>query len=862
MSVLRKVKTAFLAESFLARFLKTLIVPLGLALLSGQVIAAIAEARWIAPGWPYFHGYAKNVEVLAITGGLLAGAASLLLSRKTTIYLLLLPVGIIGVGVTVYRYQGPYVVIASSVGFPLLMAALLLAFWNEKPSQTEDKPKTSPWRTHALCITLLVISTFFFSQRHYKVIDTFHMGQKLIAALDLLNGGIPFETLYHPHGLHNSGLTALWVAVTGKVGTSPLALSYATQAAVGAVALYLLSFRVLASVPVAFGATATAALLGLTTPIEQQNLIWALHYWFFIILGFFILTSGIRFRTLLAGVVLGLGHIWRVDLAVFGFIAIIGLLAYMDFVAYPKGRSTFRAKLITFLGNGASVAAGAGTILLLSYVALGWPNLSWYKIVFRTLPLYHIEASGLPFPTVNAIDPKAKAELTAVAYRTLVFTLILVLLALNVALGYRSRSGQVKPGSKAPRGRKNAEVLVFIGLLAACSLRTILGRSDIPHITFLNPFLVVGSLFLIAALARARFKWSALTTTAVVALMVVFINARKIEAGLPQLDSPWDRTAAAWRNFREHVSENPPAGQCDDQMYTPWEVRLPGVRALIEATCEVEQQLSKSGIKMLLTDHSAPWYYVRFGSLPPPTRYSYMAWAYTPNQQWEFIEDLRRSKTQALLKVRNFKAQQSNSGVPNGITIPIVEAYLQERRKGVKPIRTGIGDLYIYDNPKYGLDPPPDEPFSPVPMPQAAKHINFVVDSLVSAPSGFLTGHGWAVERGSDWARSHPVDRLFLFSGANLVGELNYGLPRPDVARHLHNKSLVPVGFTLDLFVPPSDIDGRGLGVRALLSDGRVVDFMLDTSKLRRLPKLTGQEWDHLPTAVLEAKRLARDFRP
>jgi hypothetical protein len=295
-------------------------------------------------------------------------------------------------------------------------------------------------------------------------------------------------------------------------------------------------------------------------------------------------------------------------------------------------------------------------------------------------------------------------------------------------------------------------------------------------------------------------------------------------------------------------------------MYTRSEARIPKIRALIEATCEVETILRKHGVNRLIIDHSAAWYYVRFGVLSKPTKFYNLVNAITPKLQRQLIEELRQNHTQALLKVQGFKALGDIDGVPNGIMIPIVEAYLKERRKGIKPIRTGIGDLYIFDNPHYRLKPPPAMPFSPLILDQARKKIRFVVDSLVSAPSGFLIARGWAFEWRGKRANSRPLKRLFLYSDDALVGELSYRSARPDVAQAFQNESLNQVGWGLDLVVPSSDIDSRALGIRALLSDGGFVDFKLDTSKLRKLPRLHGQEWSSLPREVLEAKRMAQAF--
>src|SRR5205807_2513078 len=91
-------------------------------------------------------------------------------------------------------------------------------------------------------------------------IDVFHHGEVLASALDLLQGGQPFKTFIWPHGLHDTGLAALWILVTGKIGTSPVALARATCRALGIVSTYCLARRLLGSRAEALVACAALAL--------------------------------------------------------------------------------------------------------------------------------------------------------------------------------------------------------------------------------------------------------------------------------------------------------------------------------------------------------------------------------------------------------------------------------------------------------------------------------------------------------------------------------------------------------------------------------------------------------------------------
>ena len=48
----------------------------------------------------------------------------------------------------------------------------------------------------------------------------------------------PFVTFQWPHGATDTGVAALWMLVTGKSGSSPMALAIATNIALGVATLY------------------------------------------------------------------------------------------------------------------------------------------------------------------------------------------------------------------------------------------------------------------------------------------------------------------------------------------------------------------------------------------------------------------------------------------------------------------------------------------------------------------------------------------------------------------------------------------------------------------------------------------------
>ena len=59
-----------------------LLVPLGVAIAVGLVVAHLVPPRWTAGGLVYVLGYPKNVELSAVSAGLVAGALSAGLSGR------------------------------------------------------------------------------------------------------------------------------------------------------------------------------------------------------------------------------------------------------------------------------------------------------------------------------------------------------------------------------------------------------------------------------------------------------------------------------------------------------------------------------------------------------------------------------------------------------------------------------------------------------------------------------------------------------------------------------------------------------------------------------------------------------------
>ncbi len=287
-------------------------------------------------------------------------------------------------------------------------------------------------------------------------------------------------------------------------------------------------------------------------------------------------------------------------------------------------------------------------------------------------------------------------------------------------------------------------------------------------------------------------------------------------------------------------------GECADRFFTPTEATRDRNRRFIAATCAVEGQLRAHHVTNLVITHSAPWYYVRFG-LRPPTRYFALARAYTPAEQRELVGDLRARRPEALLRVRDFEAL-GRFDIPDAVRVPIVDAYLRERRRGVAPQATPLGDLYYWNDPP-ATSPPRSSPKDPVVAPTVA----ITVERATYQPmTGLLFAEGWA----ADSSQQAPLRALTSAVDPELES-LEYGISRPDLATHCGFEAWSPCGFEYAALLDPQAADvllGRRLvEVQAVLADGRTSRSEMPLAGLRVLGNLAGPEWRDLAREVEDA---------
>lgn len=812
-------------------------VPFGVALAVGVAVALVVPPHWRAGGLPYALGHAKNVEHAAVTAAILAAAASAWILEARRGWRLLGCLAACGFGLLAFHVDPRVLLVAApQLAVTLLLSVALrpLQGKNEghRPDVVPPADRDLPAPAVAVALAVLATMTFVLSLRPLEI-DVYHHGEVLASAVDLLRGGRPFETFLWPHGLHDTGLTALWIALTGKVGTSPIALAQATCRALGVVSAFAVAWRLFGSRRWALAASAGlvfALLVRGNAPAPAATL-YQLGVLVFVSLGFAVLL-GPRTEPL-AGALFGLAYLFRLETGVYAVLAALAFLASRQLFAPGVSRGEAARR---FGSSIVRLLTGVAATLLLFRLVLGWPGSAWLSYTLLDLPRYHRDSSGLPFPwPLRGAGPGLPLSAVGLGLGALAFALLLVI--------------------EAARRRTSAP-LWFWAVFAALATHSTLDRSDEGHLLQWHALPVLAVVLVGAINVRERLGWSVPRMS-----LVVFLALGWIDIG--SLTVPWPSRARALLTIAElrpaftllveHFRPNPSVGRCEDAFFTPTEAREGSNPRFIDATCEVEGLLRAHGVTELVIVHSAPWYYVRFG-LPVPTRYFTLARAYTPERQRALIEDLRARRPQAMLRVRGF-AGLERLDVPDAVRVPVVDAYLRERRLGVTPTLTPIGDFYFWNEP-------PGRLATSRPAAEAVDSgLGIAVERAFYAPSsGLFLAEGWA----ADVSRQEPLRSVTPASGGRPSGDawasLEYGRLRPDLADDCGPENGSPCGLDYTALIAPEAMAAareRGLiNLTATTADGATAPLELSLAKLRLLGELSGPEWRGLAQAIKEAAAL------
>lgn len=806
------------ARGWVGTALDGAVMPIGAGLAIGLGAARVITPEWVVGGAPLVAAYPKNVELEAATlgtigAGLAAAAAAWRPGRAVAVVLA-------AVGYALLAVSAPR---ALPIGLPVLGLAAALAVALDG---VISRPATSlaADRPAAARAWLVVIGVLLFALCSTPItIDVYHHGEVLLSARDLLAGGRPFVTYQWMHGATDSVVAALWMLLTGKSGSSPMALMIATNIALGVAACYLLARRAVG------GALATMVGVGLLAVVaafgSQLYLLLGLRSaGMMVFLGVAVgVIASPAWRGLLAGMAIALAHVYRIDAGLFGALALAAVVAVQSLCAAP----TWPGRAVAALRGGMAVAAGAGLALGGLRILLGWPDAAWFAYVLGPLPRLHAICNGLPYPWPGQAAPLLGAA-GAVA-----LALPAILLAAAVRAGLRAVRHDGVPVDAA-----RLELLTFLAVFALAAMHTALGRSDMPHLLHWTlPVLFATGLLCAADWLRRV----AVPPRRAHVILAVVSAALAADVLLDRRHLP--------RQLLEHLRPNPPVGACADTRFTPLEARGKTNARFIDATCATRRILAEHGVTRLVIDDGAPWYFEQFGMpLPSP----YYAWylARTPADQQAAIADMRRLQAQAVLQPRDFGAVEVYD-VPTAHLAPIVAAYLRGRSDGAPAVDTPIGRLVLWNAPPA----PPGEAWrGPFDATLAAAFDGAVYDPVTR----FLDATGWAF----DPTAAAPLAALSLIQPPRIAGaDLRTGIERRDVEALLGTHAARGTGWRFVTRLAPGGWRDPALGLLLVGGDGRQRFAPIEAMPVRELPRRAGAMWDDLSARVDAAEALGRADR-
>ncbi len=821
--------------SALRSFAIELLIPLGAAAAAGLIVAARVTPAWTAPGLPYVEGFGKNVEAAAILAAVVVAAATRLACRWWIGRWLGLAMSLAGwvlllTRIDLHRLHPamPRLLFAG-----VLLLALVAASRAAPSSGARTRDDSTPRWLAALAVALLAGLEAMIAVDALQI-DVFHHGEVLASAVDLLSGGKPFVTFVWPHGLHDTGLTALWILWTGKLGTSPVALARATVSGLGVVAAYVLCRRLSGGRWEALAGTLALTLVPmLVGPREASGsspALASLGVLCWVAFAFARLSPATPARLCGAGILLGVGHLFRFETAVYGALAAAASVAatLLTDVERPL-RDRARGLVLAAVG----LTGGFVLPLLASRLLWGWPDAAWVEYLAGDLARHHRDAVGLVlrWPLKGAQIGAENPTTLAAALAWLLFVVGLAAVAAG-ALAARLRRPASAAGARAPE-------LVFLATFALAASRSAFDRLDAPHVLQWAALPILGTLLLLSDLWRGRPGWSTARSAAATALLLAVADPARLAPGNLQPLAPAGvlaRIAGGAIRTREHLAPNAPAGACADRSFTASELLKPENRRLVDATCDVERWLRAHRVRGLAIADSAPWYWVRFGMGAPYREFS-LSRAYTPAAQRRWIRELRANPPEALLLPRGFRALRELD-VPVAVRNPVAEAYLRGRRAGTRAWASGIGDLFAWN------EPGPCPPASAGDAPSSAAEL--IVETLYLEPA---TGRFFARGRARETITGAPLAALSFAAGAPIRwGAVDYGLsagPREPIGAPV-------VGWEASGLLAGATPPDR-LVLEGRLGDGRTVRLEAAPVETIRLPPLTDAAWRDLADLIAEA---------
>ena len=652
-----------------------------------SLAVAFVTPRWKAPGFPSYIGYGKNVEQAASVLTVLGVSLLVIFARRLTFSFIALGWLAAVLALTKIYYGGKAMVVLLA-----LVAATAVYFtWYDRlrdqvrMTGPDDIPRWHWWVTWVL---LPVVAVWvFLINLHPRVLDLYHHGEVITSALDLLDGGVPFRTYHWPHGLSDSGVAALLIGLTGNKGLGTIILLGGISCVLGLAAVFLLGLGMLRQ---PLGALVFAALVALL----PGRLIGVASIGFFPILSFFLLSIRFARSTVFAaGVLIGLGYLWRIETGVFALATVVVylLLKFYYTERYARDGHVWQHLLdphaaAGFFGDGLALLLGVTCSLVLMRLTLGFPTAEWFRTTLVDSPYYHADSTGFPLPLywkgVGFGEVSDK-----------VIAMILMPGMLLLALGLYAITLQKAIERRLPLDTVRARFYTLVLIYSLFSLKTVMDRSDKWHIMAGTAMLLMLVLLDGLEFLERWFRRPLIVPSILAACLtsLTLFSAFRPDL-LPSFALPGSDNLAVMRASLRSTS-------------TPGEMIAltsdPVAGDVLRGVKQVKDLLDAHGVgeKQFLVYHSASLLYPMLDR-KLPTKYYCLGWAADPVMERELIGELERNRVRAFLHVNGIaRLVALDDNVPDSYRIPRVHHFIAEKEAAGRRFETLLGTLVIRDDP-------------------------------------------------------------------------------------------------------------------------------------------------------------------
>jgi hypothetical protein len=655
---------------------------------------AFVTPRWNARGYPSYIGYGKNVEQAAIGLTLLGVTLFVTLVRRLTFsFASFAWLAIVFALIQVY-YAGGMATISL---LALVVASGVYFTWYDRLRDRadtvarSDMPRWHWWITSTL-LALLLALMFLNSCVRPGRLDLHHNGEVISSALDLLDGGVPFRTHVWPHGIHDSGVVALLIRLTGNVGGALMLYWAIVLRVLGFTGLFLFALGLVREPLVAVLSAAIVSLLsGHAISLGALCL--------FPILSFHLLSVGTDRRTLFgAGALIGFGYLWRIDYGLYGLATLVVYLLIDRYYAQGYARDgriwqhllDWRAAVGLF-ADGSVLLLGVACSLILVRLTLGFPTAEWFRTTLVDMPSYHADSTGFPLPLAWKGAPLPFVWEGA-NFPTLIGKFVAYILlpgVLLVALGLYVFTLHKSVERRLSLDTAHARKFLFILIYSLFSLKSMMDRSWTAVIkqNSLLLLLLVGFDGLRALYEDLRRPRVVLAMLAACLATLMLVSARWPALVSPRLGLPSVGNLAALRSNLRPTA-------------TPGEIISPGsdptAPEILEGLDQIRGHLDAHGVgeKQLLVYHSAAVLYPLLNR-KLPTKYYCLGWAADPVMEQELIAGLERNRVRAFLRVNGVWNSMTAYDVPDAYRIPRVHRYIAEKEAAGQRFDTALGTLTI-----------------------------------------------------------------------------------------------------------------------------------------------------------------------